>query len=121
VQSLPNRRREPSRPRPRKAVGFGNFELTKKVPVTDDKRSDGDSMENATAVKLETVEDIREAFGVLAAELLSLREMEVATARLAQGMDARIKLLTALVDHLHGVLGKHGMVPPRPKGGSLAN
>jgi hypothetical protein len=73
-------------------------------------------LENQTAVKLETPEDLREAFGVLAAELLNLREMELGTAKLAQGMDARIKLLTALVDSLRSVLERHGLVPPRPTG-----
>jgi hypothetical protein len=75
----------------------------------------------ADEVKLDTPEQVREAVAVLAAELLRLREMEVATARLVQGMDARIKLLTALVDHLRGVLEKHGMVPPRPRGVTNVN
>jgi hypothetical protein len=73
-------------------------------------------LEDETAAKLKTEEGVREAFGVFAAELLNLREMEVATARLTQGMDARIKLLTALVDSLRNVLERHGMVPPRSTG-----
>jgi hypothetical protein len=75
-------------------------------------------MENEP-VKLETPEQIREAIAVLAAELVSLREMQVATARLVEAMDPRIRALTALVDHDHGVLEKHGMVPPQqPKAGN---
>jgi hypothetical protein len=66
--------------------------------------------------KLDTPEAIREALGVLATELLNLREMELATARLVQGMDARIKALTGLVDHDHAVLSKLAGLPPRTKG-----
>jgi hypothetical protein len=77
-------------------------------------------MENEPA-KLETPEEIRAAIGLLASELVSLRDMQTATAQLVQKMDTRIKMLTALTDHDHGVLEKHGMVPPRPKEDPLVN
>jgi hypothetical protein len=77
-------------------------------------KEDEDSMQNAT-VTLETAEDFREAISVLAREVVNLREMEVATARLVQGMDARITLLTKLVDQLRAILEKHGLVPPLPR------
>ena len=76
--------------------------------------------ENVTVV-LETPEDFREAIAVLAREVVNMKTMSVETARLVQKMDARNKLLTTLVDHLRAVLEKHGLVPPRPMGGSLAN
>ncbi|HEY1743735.1 MAG TPA: hypothetical protein VGG18_11260 [Granulicella sp.] len=78
-------------------------------------------MEHEPVTKLETLEQFREAVSVLATELVNLREMQVATAQLVQKMDLRIKMLTALTDHDHSVLEKHGMVPPRPKEDPLVN
>jgi hypothetical protein len=72
-------------------------------------------------VKLETQEQIREAIGLLASELVNLREMQVATAQLVQAMDPRIRALTALLDHHHEVLTKVAGLPPRPKGDPLVN
>jgi hypothetical protein len=80
-----------------------------------------DNMENETVVKLETAEQIREAIGVLARELVSLKEMQVAQGGLLQAIDQRVKMLTALIDHDHNVLEKLGMVPPRPNGDPLVN
>jgi hypothetical protein len=70
---------------------------------------------------LENAEQFREAVGVLATELVSLKEMQMATAKLVEGMDARIKALTALIDHHHEVLTKVAGLPPRPKGDPMAN
>jgi hypothetical protein len=67
-------------------------------------------------VKLETVADIREAFGVLAAELVSLKAAQEATTKLVQAMDTRVRALTGLIDHHHAVLTKIAGLPPRPKG-----
>jgi hypothetical protein len=78
-------------------------------------------MENETVVKLETAEEFREAIGVLAAELVSLKEMQVATAKLVQAMDPRIRALTALLDHHHEVLTKLAGLPPKPMGDPLVN
>jgi hypothetical protein len=69
------------------------------------------------AAKLETPEHFREAVAVLAAELVSLREMQQGTAMLVQMMDTRIRALTGLIDHHHAVLTKIGGLPPRSKGG----
>jgi hypothetical protein len=77
-------------------------------------------MANETAT-LATPEQIREAIGVLAAELVNLREMQTATAKLVQGMDTRIKAMTGLVDHHHTILTKLAGLPPRPKRDPLAN
>jgi hypothetical protein len=81
----------------------------------------GGTMGNET-VKLETPEQLAEAVSVLARELVNLKEVQEAQGRLVMAMDLRIKMLTALTDHDHGVLEKHGMVPPRPpEGGPLVN
>ena len=79
-----------------------------------------DSMENETP-KLETPEEFREAVSVLARELVSLRELQVATAQLVQAIDPRIRALTALVDHHHKLLTKIAGLPPRPKEDPLVN
>jgi hypothetical protein len=71
--------------------------------------------------KIETPEDIREAFGVLAAELVNLKAVQEAQGKLLEGMDTRMVLITKLVDRLRAVLEAHGMVPPRPKGVSNVN
>ena len=63
-----------------------------------------------------TPEDFREAVGVLAAELVNMKAVQEAQGKLLQGMDQRIKLLTALVDADHRALQAHGMVPPPQKG-----
>ena len=77
---------------------------------------------NVTAeVKLETIEQLREAIGVLAREVLSVKSIPLATEKLVRGMDARIRTLTRLVDHLHNILEKNGMVPPLPTGGVDVN
>jgi hypothetical protein len=67
-------------------------------------------------VKLTTPEDFAEAVGVLAKGQIELETRVTALTQLVQGMDARIKLLTALLDSHHDVLERHRMVPPRPKG-----
>jgi hypothetical protein len=79
-----------------------------------------DIVENETP-KLETPEQLREAIGLLASELVKLRELQVATAKLVEAMDTRIRALTALVDHHHTVLTKFAGLPPRPKRDPLAN
>jgi hypothetical protein len=78
-------------------------------------------MEDEKVVKLETPAQIREAIGVLAAEVVSLREMQTATAQLVQAMDPRIRALTALLDHHHEVLTKIAGLPQRTKGDPLVN
>jgi hypothetical protein len=71
---------------------------------------------NVTVTKLDTIEQLSEAVGVLAAEVVRLNDVLLGTGRLAQGMDARITLLTKLVDQLRSILEKHGLVPPLPIG-----
>jgi hypothetical protein len=73
------------------------------------------------AVNLDTPEAIREAIAVLAAELVSLKEMQVATTKLVQAMDTRIRALTSLIDYHHTVLTKIAGLPPRPKGDASVN
>lgn len=74
-----------------------------------------------TATKLKTMEQVQEALGVLAAEVVRLSEGQAATATLVQKMHGRVKLLTRLLDHLHAILERHGLVPPRPKEGFDVN
>jgi hypothetical protein len=77
-------------------------------------------MEDGT-VKLETPEQIREAIGVLARELVNLKEVQTAQGKLVEAMDPRIRALTALLDHHHAVLTKLAGLPPRPKGDPNVN
>jgi hypothetical protein len=76
-------------------------------------------MENEA--KLESPEQTREAIGVLATELVNLKELQVATAKLVEAMDPRIRALTVLLDHHHAVLTKVAGLPPRPKGDPNVN
>jgi hypothetical protein len=77
-------------------------------------------MENETA-KLETPEEIREAIGLLARELVNLKDVQTVQGKLLTAMDPRIRALTALVDHDHEVLTKLAGLPPRPKGDPNVN
>jgi hypothetical protein len=78
------------------------------------------TMENETA-KIETPEQIREAVGLLAAEVVRAEEVTKALGTLTAAMDLRIRALTALVDHHHEVLTKLAGLPPRPKGDPNVN
>ena len=70
-------------------------------------------MENET--KLETFEQVQDAIGVLAAEVVRLGEVQQAQGKLIMNIDARIKALTALIDHLHDALTKLSGLPQRPR------
>lgn len=76
-------------------------------------KEDGDGMENET--KLETFEQVQDAIGVLAAEVVRLGEVQQAQGKLIMNIDARIKALTALIDHLHDALTKLAGLPQRPR------
>ncbi len=66
-------------------------------------------------------EQLREGIGVIAAEVLRLTEVQKSQGELIINMDARLKLLSALIDHLHDALTKLAGSPQRPKGGSHVN
>jgi hypothetical protein len=68
-----------------------------------------------TVDELQTPEEFREAVGALAGEIVRMSDVLKAQGELLQGMDLRIKALTALVDHHHQVLTKLAGLPPRPK------
>ena len=76
--------------------------------------------ENVT-VKLRAIEDFREAISALAAELVRQNEVQVGTGKLVQKWmrESEWSRRSSTIDH--GVLERHGMVPPRPKGGIRVN
>jgi hypothetical protein len=78
-------------------------------------------MTDDIAVKLESADGLREAIGVLAAELVNLKEVQEAQGELLKAMDTRVRTLTGLLDHHHEVLTKVAGLPPRPKGDRLVN
>jgi hypothetical protein len=66
--------------------------------------------------KIETIEDLEK---IVADQTAAIRVQTAAIhalGELVKGIDARVKLLTALVDSHHETLIKHGMAKPRPKG-----
>jgi hypothetical protein len=71
---------------------------------------------DGTAVKLESADELREAIGVLAAELVNLKQVQEAQGKLVQAMDTRIRAVTGLIDHHHDILTKLAGLPPRQKG-----
>jgi hypothetical protein len=70
--------------------------------------------DNVTEKRLAKLE---EGVAVLAAEVVRLTEVQVATGKLTRRMDERVKLITALADYLYAALEKRGLVSSRPKGG----
>jgi hypothetical protein len=75
-------------------------------------------MENA--VKLETEEEFREAIGVLAAEVVRLKEVLEAQGELVRAMDARITTLTTLVDIQQATLeGRRAKLAGSKRGGGF--
>jgi CRISPR/Cas system CSM-associated protein Csm2 small subunit len=62
----------------------------------DHRNENGDEMQ----AKLETAEEIREAFAVLATESVRQKEVIEAQGGLLKAMDARIRVLTDLIDSL---------------------
>ena len=65
-------------------------------------------------MRIETAEDLERIVD-------EQNRLIAAMGQIVQGMDARIRLLTGLVDHHHEVLTKLAGLPPRPKGDPLAN
>ena len=88
------------------------------LSTVDKKTGDEDSAENVTERRLARCE---EGIGVLAQELLNVKSLPLEGGRLIRGMDARLKLLTKLVDLLCDALEKHGMMQRRPKGATDVN
>jgi hypothetical protein len=78
-------------------------------------------LETNETVKLETPEDFREGIAVLAKGHVDLEAVVKAQGELIRGMDARIKLLTALLDAHHDIFISKGWAKPRPKADPLAN
>ena len=72
-------------------------------------------------VQLETLEQISEAIGAFALEITRQHDVIEAMGELVKAMDARIKMVTVLVDYDHEVLTKLVGLPPRPKEERLAN
>jgi hypothetical protein len=64
-------------------------------------------------IRIETAEDLEQIVTEQNATIKGMGE-------LVKGMDARIKLLTALIDNHHDVLIAHGLAKPR-EGNGLAN
>jgi hypothetical protein len=69
---------------------------------------------NTNHVRIETAEQLEEIVAAQNEAILGLGE-------LVKGMDARIKLLTSLIDNYHSILIQHGLAKPRPTGDALAN
>jgi hypothetical protein len=65
-------------------------------------------------MRIETAEDLE---AIVAEQTATIH----ALGALLKGMDQRIKLLTALVDHHHDIFIAHGWATPRPKADPLAN
>jgi hypothetical protein len=67
-----------------------------------------------TPPRIETAEDLELIVAEQTKAIKGLGE-------LVKGMDDRIKLLSALIDHHHGLFVSKGWAPPRPKADPLAN
>jgi ABC-type uncharacterized transport system ATPase subunit len=67
-----------------------------------------------TPPRIETAEDLELIVAEQTKAIKGLGE-------LVKGMDARIKLLSALIDHHHDLLIRAGLAKPRPEGTLLAN
>jgi hypothetical protein len=72
----------------------------------------GDEMQ----AKLETAEEFREAFAVLATESVRQKEVIEAQGGLLKAMDSRIRVLTDLIDSMYEILIRHGLAKQRPGG-----